>query len=174
MLKIEVKGYQEAKRIMDQLTNDMQKKILLSALRISTRPMLRSAKQFVPKRTGNLEKKIKVVKFKRVERKTEIAVALKHVFERTKKGKINEYYGKFVHEGTADPRTPRNSNKKKFLVFENQQGEKVFVKKTKGIRPNPYLEKAYAATEESTIQQFGNALAKAVQRFINKNFKPVK
>ena len=48
MLKIEVKGYQEAKALLDQLPNNMQKRMLLAALRSSAKPMLQSAKGKVP------------------------------------------------------------------------------------------------------------------------------
>lgn len=52
-------------------------------------------------------------------------MAVKPVFDRTKKkGAVNEYYGKFIHEGTADPRT---SKKGKLLVFDDALG--------KGLRP---------------------------------------
>ena len=40
MLTIEVEGYAEAKRIMDELPNTMQKRMLLVALRASAKPML--------------------------------------------------------------------------------------------------------------------------------------
>ena len=44
MLKIEVKGYREAKALLDQLPNNMQKRMLLAALRSSAKPMLQGAK----------------------------------------------------------------------------------------------------------------------------------
>lgn len=48
MLKIKVEGYKEAKAILDELPNNMQKRMLLSALRGSTRPMLQSARGKFP------------------------------------------------------------------------------------------------------------------------------
>ena len=100
-----------------------------------------------------------------------MAIAVKPVFERTKKkGAVNEYYGKFIHEGTADPRT---SKKGKLLVFDDAQGKKVFVRSVKGIRPTPYLEQAYTENSERTVAIFGDELAAAVEKFVNKNFKPV-
>lgn len=44
MLKVKVEGYAEAKRILDELPNTMQKSMLLAALRTSARPMLQTAK----------------------------------------------------------------------------------------------------------------------------------
>jgi len=127
MLTIEVDGYAAAKRILDELPNTMQKRMLLAALRASAKPMLQSARSKVPVRTGKLKKQLRTVRYKdRNASKSEVAIAVKPVFERTKKkGAVNEYYGKFIHEGTADPRT---SKKGKLLVFDDAQGKKVFVR----------------------------------------------
>ena len=164
MLTIEVEGYAEAKRIMDELPNTMQKRMLLVALRASAKPMLQSARSKVPVRTGKLKKQLRTVRYK--DRN-----AVKPVFGRTKKkGAVNEYYGKFIHEGTADPRT---SKKGKLLVFDDAQGKKVFVRSVEGIRPTPYLEQAYTENSERTVAIFGDELAAAVEKFVNKNFKPV-
>ena len=171
MLKIKVEGYEQAKKILDELPNNMQKRMLLTALRGSAKPMLQSAKAKVPVKSGKLKKMLRTVRFKdRNASKTEVSVAVKPVFNKTKK-KENQYYGKFLHEGTADP---RKSRKGKFLVFENQQGQKVFVKSVKGIKPKPFLEQAYSENSERTVATFGDELAKAVENFVNKNFKPIK
>lgn len=172
MLTIKVEGYAEAKRILDELPNTMQKRMLLAALRGSAKPMLQSARSKVPIRTGKLKKQLRIVRFKdRNAPKLEVDVAVKPVFERTKKkGAINEYYGKFIHEGTADPRT---SKKGKLLVFENERGEKVFTRSVKGIHATPFLEQAYTENSERTVALFGDELAAAVEKFIAKNFKPV-
>lgn len=173
MLKIKVDGYKEAKAILDELPNNMQKRMLLSALRGSAKPMLQSAKGKVPVKSGKLKKMLRVVRFKdRRAAKSEVSVAVKPVFERTKKkGAINQYYGKFIHEGTSDV---RKSRKGKMLVFKNQQGQKVFVRQTKGIKPSPFLEQAYREGNERTVAIFGDELATAVEKFVTKNFKPIK
>lgn len=172
MLTLKVEGYAEAKRILDELPNNMQKRMLAAALRGSAKPMLWSAKGKVPVRGGKLKKQLRIVRFKdRNASKSEVAIAVKPVFERTKKkGAVNEYYGKFIHEGTADPRI---SKKGKLLVFENERGEKVFARSVKGLRPTPYLERAYTENSERTVALFGDELAKAVEKFVAKNFKPV-
>ena len=172
MLTIEVEGYAEAKRIMDELPNTMQKRMLLVALHASAKPMLQSARSKVPVRTGKLKKQLRTVRYKdRNASKSEVAIAVKPVFGRTKKkGTVNEYYGKFIHEGTKNPRLSR---KGKLLVFDDAQGKKVFVRSVEGIRPTPYLEQAYTENSERTVALFGNELAAAVEKFVNKNFKPV-
>ena len=93
MLTIEVEGYAEAKRIMDELPNTMQKRMLLVALRASAKPMLQSARSKVPVRTGKLKKQLRTVRYKdRNASKSEVAIAVKPVFGRKKKkGAVNEY-----------------------------------------------------------------------------------
>lgn len=173
MLTIKVNGYRQAKEILDGLPNGMQKSILLAALRQSVRPMLTSARGKVPVRSGKLKRQLRIVRFRdRSAPKSEVAVAVKPVFDRSKKsGAVNQYYGKFIHEGTKDPRLSR---KGKLLVFENRLGDKVFVRSVKGIRATPFLEKAYGETNERTVAIFGDELAAAVGRYIQKHFKPVK
>lgn len=172
MLTLKVEGYAEAKRILDELPNAMQKRMLLAALRGSARPMLQSAKGKVPVRTGKLKRQLRIVRFKdRNAPKSEVDVAVKPLFDRTKKrGTVNEYYGKFIHEGTKDPRT---SKKGRLLVFENERGEKVFARSVRGIKATPYLEQAYSENSERTVALFGDELAKAVEKFVAKNFRPV-
>ena len=173
MLTIKVNGYRQAKEILDGLPDGMQKSILLAALRQSVRPMLISARGKVPVRSGKLKRQLRIVRFReRNAPKSEVAVAVKPVFDRSKKsGAVNQYYGKFIHEGTKDPRLSR---KGKLLVFENRQGDKVFVRSVKGIRATPFLEKAYGETNERTVAIFGDELAAAVGRYVQKHFKPVK
>lgn len=173
MLKIKVEGYKQAKDILDSLPNNMQKSILIAALRQSVKPMLTSARNKVPVKSGKLKKQLRIVRHKdRNASKTEVAVAVKPVFDKSKKsGAVNQYYGKFIHEGTAERRVSR---KGKMLVFENEQGEKVFLKSVKGIKATPFLEMAYSETGERTVAVFGDELAAAVERYVQRNFKPVK
>lgn len=173
MLTIKVNGYKEAKAILDELPNNLQKKMLLAVLRLSAKPALDAAKQNVPIRSGALKKQLKIVRFRdRTAPKSEVAIAVKSVFSRSKKKKaINEYYGKFVHEGTKDPRTPHK--KGRIMVFIGKEGEKVYASSVKGIKPTPYLEKAYSQTSERIVSEFGDNLGKAVEKFVNKNFKRI-
>ena len=172
MLTVKVEGYVEAKRILDELPNTMQKRMLLAALRGSAKPMLQSARSKVPVRSGKLKKQLRIVRFKdRQASKSEVSVAVKPIFEVTKKkGAINQYYGKFIHEGTQDPRT---SKKGKLLVFENERGEKVFTRSVKGIKATPFLEQAYNENNERTVALFGDELVAAIEKFVAKNFNPV-
>lgn len=64
MLKIQIEGYKEAKAILDELPNNMQKRMLLSALKLSARPAVNAARKRVPVRSGALRKQIRVVRYR--------------------------------------------------------------------------------------------------------------
>lgn len=170
MLTVKVEGYAAAVDIIGQLPKQLQKRILKTVLRKSTKPMLDAAKRNVPVKSGELRSKLKTVAFKRVDSPTEVAVAVKHHFAKNKiKGTINEFYGKFVHEGTADVRTPRK--KGRVMAFKGKDGKMIFVKSVKGIKGTPYLEKAYDEQSAMVEQKFGDNLADAVEKFAAKNLK---
>lgn len=169
MLKIKLEGHKEVFEIMQQLTETMQKQILKSAIRSAARPMVNSAKERAPSDSGSLKEMIRIVAYKRVARKSEVAMAIKHVFGRNKKaGTVNEYYGKFVHEGT-DQRTPRK--KGKVLAFKDKSGKMIFARSVKGIKAKPYLEKAYDQEVANVEKRFGDNLQKSVERFVSRKFK---
>ena len=173
MLKIKVEGYEQAKAILDEMPNNMQKKMLRSALKKSSKPFVKGAQSRVPVKSGTLKKQLKVVSFRdRQAPKSEVDVAVKHVFSRSKKkNAVNEYYGKFVHEGTRDPRYPKK--KGGVLVFTLPSGEKVFARHVRGLKPRPYIEESYKENYEQVVSGFGDAMAESVEKFVSRNFKPV-
>jgi HK97 gp10 family phage protein len=172
MLTVKVDGYREAKEILDDMPRTMQKSMLRSALKSSAKPFVQGARNRVPVRSGELKRQIKVVSFRdKSAPKTEVDVAVKPVFSKTKKKKANQYYGKFIHEGTVDPRYPRK--KGGVLVFTTASGDKVFARHVKGIKPRPFIEESYTENQEKVVSGFGDALATSVEKYVNKHFKKV-
>lgn len=172
MLTVKVDGYREAKEILDDMPRTMQKSMLRSALKSSAKPFVQGARNRVPVRSGELKRQIKVVSFRdKSAPKTEVDVAVKPVFSKTKKKKANQYYGKFIHEGTVDPRYPRK--KGGVLVFTTASGDKVFAQHVKGIKPRPFIEESYTENQEKVVAGFGDALATSVEKYVNKHFKKV-
>ncbi len=173
MLTVKVDGYQQAKDILDDLPRTMQKTMLRSALKSSAKPFVQGARSRVPVRSGELKRQIKVVSFRdKSAPKTEVDVAVKPVFSKTKKkGIANQYYGKFIHEGTRDPLYPRK--KGGVLVFTTASGEKVFARHVKGLQPRPFIEESYKENQEKVVAGFGDNLAASVEKYVNKHFKKV-
>lgn len=172
MLTVKVDGYQQAKEILDDMPRTMQKSMLRTALKSSAKPFVQGARNRVPVRSGELKKQIKVVSYRdKSAPKTEVDVAVKPVFSKTKKKKANQYYGKFIHEGTVDPRYPRK--KGGVLVFTTENGDKVFARHVKGIKPRPFIEESYMENQEKVVAGFGDELAVSVEKYVNKHFKKV-
>ena len=64
MLTLKVNGYQEAKEILDELPNNMQKRMLRSALKKSSKLFVKGAQSRVPVKSGTLKKQLKVVSYR--------------------------------------------------------------------------------------------------------------
>lgn len=175
MQGIEILGYKEAIAVLDQLTDQMRKVIVRRTLRKSARQMLSMAKNAAPKRKGTLSKSIRFISLRRDRVPTVIPMGIAPVFDVTKNGKLNAFYARFVHEGTRD-RRPRAVTRKKskggsrVLVFTSARGEKVFARSARGIAPNPFLQRAFDAATDTTVDSFGRELASEIERFIDKNF----
>lgn len=59
------------------------------------------------------------------------------------------------------------------LVFTLPNGDKVFARKVKGLKARPYIEESYKENYQKVVEGFGDELASSVEKFVNKNFKPV-
>ena len=59
------------------------------------------------------------------------------------------------------------------MVFSLPNGDKVFAKHVKGLKPRPYIEESYKENYNAVVDGFGDELAISVEKFVNKNFKPV-
>ena len=173
MLDIKVEGYREAVGIFRQLSEQMQKKLLRQALRKSSRPIVQGAKSRAPKRTGLLRKSIRMISLRKDRVPTVVPMAVAPVFDVSKTGKVNAFYGRFVHDGTKT-RYPRAMTRKKargggsrVLVFTGARGDKV---SARGLSPNPFMLDAFNAASDMTVDVFGRELAASVEGFVNRNF----
>lgn len=177
MLDIKVEGYREAVGIFRQLSEQMQKKLLRQALRKSSRPIVQGAKSRAPKRTGLLRKSIRMISLRKDRVPTIVPMAVAPVFDVSKTGKVNAFYGRFVHDGTKT-RYPRAVTRKKargsggsrVLVFTGARGDKVFARSARGLSPNPFMLNAFNAASDMTVDVFGRELAASVEGFVNRNF----
>lgn len=171
MLKFELKNYTETVKFIEQFPPTMQKTMIAGALRLSMTPMLRLAKALVPSRSRKLEKSLRIVRMKKGISKTETSMAIKPVFEKFDSGKINGFYGIMVHEGTKDPRVSRNKDKKgrpKVMAFKDEDGDTVFTRSMKGIKPYPYLRRAYDSDADRTVKDFGYNLTRSINQFVDR------
>lgn len=172
-LDIKIKGYDQAVEVMKQFPQDLNKKMLRKALRQTAKPFLKTARDRAPRNSGTLAKMLRVVGLRRNRsHPSEVAVAIKPVWSIGKKsGKINQYYGLFVHEGTG-VRKPRGK-KTKVLRFCAKDGTVIFTRTARGMKANPFLEEAYNQNEGSVETNFTMALADEISKFVNKYGKRV-
>ena len=97
MALVSVTGLKELDRKMRALEPAMQKKIIRKAARRAAKPVLDRARAFAPRRSGALERSLKIRALRRSRRRTAIGVQVS-----TDKGwfKGDEFYGAFVELGT--------------------------------------------------------------------------
>lgn len=170
MLNLKVMGYKEAVEILGQLNEKMQRQMLRTALRRASKPILQASKERVPVKSGKLRSKLRIVAMRQLKnRKSETSVAVKPYFGTNKKQKtINEFYGRFVHFGTAERKSPKG----KMLRFE-ADGKVIYTRKTKAMPGRPFLEEGFSVGHQQTVDNFGTELATSIEAFVNKNFKPI-
>lgn len=166
-VKIDFEGLKQTLQVLDQLPLAMQKKIVAASIRESAKPILKDAKQRMPRKTGQLRRTLKIIKYRRTGSPTRTTYAVRHTFSKKMNGEDskNQYYAAFIHAGTKD-RVPKNT---KTLRFVSASGGVFFTKKARGIKPNPYLGDAWKANESSVLQDFGQTLNQELQKFCAKN-----
>lgn len=183
---IEIHGYAEAIRLMSQLTDQMQRTLVRQALRRSAQPIVATARARAPHRTGRLKRSIGVVSLRRDRVPTVIPMAVGPVFSVTKNGKANAFYARFVHDGTkerkpyavsrnsarADRRDARRGiHRARVLKFTGREGGTVYTPTARGMKPNPFLRKAFDLSSDVTVANFGRELETVIARFVNRNFR---
>lgn len=166
-VNLKVEGYQQAKQILEQLPDTVQKRMFVVALRKAAKPLIQSAKEKIPKKTGMLARSIRAVRAKSY-RRYETSLLILPVFSIYKKSeKENSFYARFVHFGT-------NERKTKKSVVTVMGGKYVNLGLYRGrVTPNPFLERAYNEKKQVMIDSFGDEMASAITQFAKKNFKPV-
>lgn len=176
MPDIKIEGYKEAIQVLDQLTNQMQKKLIKQALQKAAAPMVSAARTRAPKRTGALAKSIRIAPLRKDRKPTMVSIAVAPVFDVTKNDKVNAFYGRFVHDGTKDRKPKGTGSRKarggsKMLVFAGADGGKVFTRSARGLKPNPFMLDAFNSTANESAERFGSDLAASVEKFVNNKFK---
>ena len=175
---IEIHGYAEAVRLMSQLTDQMQRTLVRQALRRSAQPIVATARARAPHRTGRLKRSIGIVSLRRDRVPTVIPMAVGPVFSVTKNGKANAFYARFVHDGTKERKpyaVSRNSargiHRARVLKFTGREGGTVYTPTARGMKPNPFLRKAFDLSSDVTVANFGRELETVIARFVNRNFR---
>lgn len=167
---VEIQGFKELEAKIKKLGNDKDKKReVLTILRSVSKPTVKAARNYAPiskkphraRKTlinpGNLKKSIGTITGRKGKAKDNPTV---YVGPRVK-GRYDGFYGAWVHEGVNIYRKgfKRNRNGRKNY---NASGA---LKRTEG---NPYMDKAYAATQGKVTADAEKRMVRFIQRRINK------
>lgn len=174
---IRIEGVPEAVAAIKDLEHQLQKRLVRQALQKSAAPLIASARARAPQRTGRLRRSIGVVPLRKDRVRTVIPVAVGPVFEVTKNGAVNLFYGRFVHNGTKE-RMPyavsRNKSKAdsgrfaRFLKFTGKEGTTVYTRTARGMKPNPFLSDAFSMSADVTVDEFRTSLVEVVEKLVNR------
>ena len=176
-VKLEVKGMDDAVRFMKGLEEQTARKVLISALRDASKPLIKAAKQEVPvagrktvefwgKRRiinpGVLKKSIRAVVPKR---KSEQFAEMYIGPIKKRKGKTTKaaaentndaWYRHFVIRGTAGFTVKKGKNKGKFMP---------------GQAANPFMDRAASRAGMETTSTLEKSLTKTINKYIARTQK---
>ena len=174
MAGIKLEGYERTIKAFANLQEHIVKRIGRKGLKAAGEPIAKAARGFVPKRTGALANAIQVISLRKDWHPGRIPVAVAPIFEDYKSGKYNLYYGRFVHDGTKD----RKPTKKKFLAFNDgsgpgtaKGGNTVFIKTARGMKANPFMDRAFDVSSEESVRTMAETLSKQVDKYLAKRPK---
>lgn len=153
-LKTSLTGNLEIDKVLKGLPKKLSKKVIVSALRGSAKPLVTASRNKAPesdgfyKNPGQLKRSLGVITSK--YRKKELAGIIvgprvKGAFARqNEKGQYDKsgFYGKFVTFGTD-----------------------------RGIEPNPFMEEAYEQTQNQIENAFALEIGKSLHRFMKSTIK---
>ncbi|HIP50457.1 MAG TPA: hypothetical protein EYG94_00085 [Campylobacterales bacterium] len=101
----EAKGLKELTKALKQFPKNIQKNVMLGAVRAGTKPIIKRAKELVPVEEGDLKKSIRAKK-RRVPKSTPYVIKFSvHAGGNMKKAgqKLRPFYGSFIEFGYMKP-----------------------------------------------------------------------
>lgn len=147
--QVQIQGATELNRLLRILPQKVSKQIQMKSIRQGARILVKAVKAEAPKRTGILSKSVGVTTDKS-------RVASMYVGVRTgRKQKYDGWYGWFVHGGT------KGVGKRK-----RSASGTTYSKSGKGIKANPFFQRAWDATQESVYEAIKRALQENVLNFL--------
>jgi len=95
-VNVEIKGVKELLHSLKQFPQNIQKNVITGAIRAGCKPIVNSAKSYVPVDSGNLKKSIGIVK-----RKSRDKTKIRFSVTPRRKGKYDGFYAHIVEFGTS-------------------------------------------------------------------------
>lgn len=143
----------DIKKLLGQLKHlpdDIQDKVIKRSVRKGANEIKKDAVSNVPVDTGFMKSRVKV----RQARKS--SEAGQFVFIVNVKSPAHH----LIELGTED----REPTKKRVLVFENKNGEMIYVQQVKGVKANPFLGRSYEANKDKVFDIFRTELIRQLNK----------
>lgn len=143
----------EAKKLLEKLRkypDDVQDKVIKKSVRKGANLVKSDAKREAPKDTGLLKSKVTIRQARKKSNLSQFVMIVN----------VKAPHHHLIELGTDD----REPKKGKFLVFENKQGQEIFVKKVKGVKANPFLGRAYEKNKDKVLTVFQEELKKQISK----------
>ncbi len=147
VIKMEAKNLLKKLR---ELPDQTQDKVIKKSVRKGANTIRQDARTNVPVDTGYMKKKIQVKQAKKTSQAGQFVMIVN----------VNSPAHHLIELGTKD----RKPNKSRVLVFENKNGELIYVKEVKGIKPNPFLGKAYESNKDNVFEIFKSELLNQLKK----------
>jgi len=139
-------GGKELEEVLKKLPEKVNKRILNSAARLAAKPLIKSARRKVPKRTRNLEKSIGT----RIKGRTGNQSVAMIGPQTGKRRRYDGWYAHFVEFGVSGI---SRKKKKRYRV---------------DVAAKPFMRPAYDETKGEMQKEYGNYVGKVTQKFLEK------
>lgn len=156
-----ITGVKELMEKLDQFEPKLRKKILRKTLRKAAKPVLATARRYVPVDTAALKKSLKVRALKRSRRhKHRVGIAVM-----TSEGwfKGDEYYGAFVEFGHRVGKRTRKVERLRRSRFAIARALAGLADSRPRVEPKKYMHPAYELNKVTVMQVFREELRHEIE-----------
>ena len=151
MAELHIQGLAELHKALQQLPEELEKKILRGALGAGARVMKKAAQERVPVKSGALRKSVRV--------KTSARKGRYRLKATIVAGNKEAFYAHMVEFGTA--RHMIRAGAKKALLFGGVMREQV---EHPGADPHPFMRPALDASSEAAVQAFAEHVRQRLEK----------
>jgi len=152
--QVQIIGFDKLIYCLNHLPEKTSYRIVIQALKRAAKPILRTARQNVPKRTRNLMKSIQVFPSKSRE-----FPAVWIGVRSGRRSKFDGWYGHFIHFGTKGF-GKRNRSAGVTLGYAKGGG---------GIKATPFMTDALTQSGDAAIGEIHKSLQHVIVRFLQRN-----
>ena len=141
----------ELMKKLQSLPTDIQDKVIVKSVRAGANVIKKDAKKNAPSDTGYMKSRIKAQKARKSSNLGNFVFIVK----------VDSPVHHLIELGTDD----RTSTKGRKLTFTGKNGADIYVYKVAGVKPIPFLGKAYSDNRDKVIEMFQSRLRAELNKF---------